>query len=436
MMKKHESTLWICVGLCLFMCGQARATECDAPSSDWLMCEDFEGGAAGWADWFSASPFVECNGCPDGVPDPGRIALSESEAHTGTWSLHMPGAASANYRGASLTYRTCEGQKQPGCTLTGYDQLYYRAWVKLAPEHAYVHHFMSIAGTRPNGYWESDGNAGCRPNGYRAAGTTLDFNQNHELFFYTYHPDMNCDSGGYCSGQYAQDICDGCATKDMPCENGNECCWGNHFSTQPQLVLPRGQWVCLEMMQKINTPGQADGEMAYWMDGELGHHQMGMHWRDVAELQLNKVWVQHYIANGDTDQENPIWWDDIVVSTAPIGCDQSPVANPDGGSPAPESDGGGEGTGENGGGNGNGDAGNGWTPGNGGQDGAGADSEDEDGDSDPENAAATGCGCQKTRPDPADLAGAGIFALIIGFSSANRKRRRKKAPTPQPRRAQ
>src|SRR5690606_29209503 len=109
--------------------------------------------------------------------------------------------------------------------------------VKRAPDHAYVHHFLSISGTRPQSYWESDGNAGCRPNGYRAAGTTLDFNEDHELFFYTYFPDMRCDSGGYCSGSYAQNICNGCAAKDMACDNGLECCWGNHFQSETPVLF-------------------------------------------------------------------------------------------------------------------------------------------------------------------------------------------------------
>ena len=87
MMRTLSSTHFIMAGLFLFVSKNAAATECDAPSPDWLMCEDFEGGSAGWADWFSASPFVECNGCPDGVPDPGRIALSQSDARTGSWSL-------------------------------------------------------------------------------------------------------------------------------------------------------------------------------------------------------------------------------------------------------------------------------------------------------------------------------------------------------------
>jgi len=306
----------------------AAASECDNPDANWLACEDFEGGAQGWDAWWQQSPWVECLGCRQGnTENPDRIMLDSSQAHDGDWSLYMPAAAAANYQGASLTWRSCQGEKKQGCTLTGHDQLYWRAWVRLAPDHQKVHHFMAIAGTQPDQYWGADGNAGCRPNGYRAAGTTLDFNEDHELHFYTYYPEMNCDSGGYCSGDYVQNICDGCAQKDMPCSDGPECCWGNFFETDPKPVLEKDKWVCLEMMMKINTPGESDGEMAFWVDGQLGHRETGMHWRDVPELQLNKVWVQHYLANGDADQPNRIWWDDIVISTDRIGCGMGGTSN-------------------------------------------------------------------------------------------------------------
>jgi hypothetical protein len=190
----------------------------------------------------------------------------------------------------------------------------------LAEDHQLVHHFLEIAGTRPDRYWESDGNAGCRPNGSRWAGTTLDFDADRNLVFYTYFPEMRCDAGGYCSGETVRAICAQCGAKDMPCRTRQECCWGNLFRPEPPAVIPRGEWVCLEIMMSLNTPGLADGSMAFWVDGLLAHEQSGMEWRDTNELQLNKAWLQHYIAAGDADSSNRIWFDDVIVSTEPIGC--------------------------------------------------------------------------------------------------------------------
>ena len=379
----------------------ARAA-CDESSPDVLACEDFEQGGLGWPDWYGQSIFIECNGCPDGTNnDPGRILLTDDPANVydGSWSLHMPGDASVGYLGASMTWRDCAGDPSQGCALEGHEELYFRTWVKLAEDHAYVHHFLSISGTRPDDYWGADGTAGCRPNGYAAAGTTLDFNENHELFFYTYFPEMTCDMGGYCSGDYVQSICDGCAAREMPCDNGLECCWGNLFGPAEPLVLPRGEWVCLELMMRLNTPGEADGAMAFWMNDELGHEQTGMHWRDVPELQLNKAWLQHYIDQGDTDQSNRAWFDDVVVSTQRIGCGDTPPGGEETGAPSEdggsEADAGDEASSNGDDGTGTSGSGPGSGPGSSGpSSGASTNAGDTDGAAENE---ADGCGCRAPR---------------------------------------
>jgi hypothetical protein len=73
-------------------------------------------------------------------------------------------------------------------------------------------------------------------------------------------------------------------------------------------------------MMQLNTPGQADGRMAFWIDGQPALEVQGMRWRDIPELQLNKAWLMHYIAAGDAEQSNPVWFDDMVVSREYIGC--------------------------------------------------------------------------------------------------------------------
>ncbi|KIG16641.1 Chitinase [Enhygromyxa salina] len=412
----------ICATLTLAWASPALASPCDDPQPAWLMCEDFEQGGLGWQQWFDQSAFVECDGCPDGVNDPDRIQLlaDPAAAHDGDWSLHLPAAAAANYRGASLAYRTCNGSGEQGCLLTGHDELYFRSWVRLADDHQYVHHFLSIAGTQPDEYWGADGNAGCRPNGYRAAGTTLDFNTDHELFFYTYFPEMNCDMGGYCDGVYAQGICDGCAQKDMPCENGLECCWGNLFAPDPPKVLATGEWTCLELHMQINTPGQADGAMSFWVDDELSLEQTGMHWRDVEELALNKAWLQHYIAGGDADQPNEVWFDDVVVSTERIGC----MATGDGDGDPGDGDGDpgdGDGDGDPGDGDGDGDSGSG--DGDAGEATGTSESADGPGADDP-----AGCSCNTANPSPMRLWWSCL--ILLGLGAAPRSTRRLRSGTP------
>ncbi|RLB53127.1 MAG: hypothetical protein DRJ42_12805 [Deltaproteobacteria bacterium] len=338
--------------LVMLVPGAADASICDDPAAEWLMCEDFEGADAGWASWFASSEFVECRGCSDGTNNPDRLYLSDNADHVfeGNYAMHMPAAAGANFQGAELVYRHCAGEGRQGCDLINHDQLYLRTRVKLAADHNYVHHFLSLGGTRPNAYWEGSGNAGCRPNGYRHAGTTVDFNNDRGLFFYTYHPEMRCDSGGYCSGSYATNICNGCAGKDMACDSGPECCWGNLFRSPEPVPMPRGEWACLEVKMKINTPGSSDGEMAFWLNDTLIHEERGMNWRDVGELGLNRANMSHYIANGDADRPNRISFDDFIVSTERVGCDMTPtppvtpeadsgvMPETDGGTPTPATD--------------------------------------------------------------------------------------------------
>ncbi len=296
--------------------GATSSYDCKSPHPSWLLCEDFEGMSAGFDAWLAGSQWTE----NIGGKNPGRMT-SSTDAHTGGFSLYMPAEASAGYQGADLMFRTCTGENKAGCALTGYDQLYFRAYFKLAADHERVHHFLSIGGSQD--YWNAYGNAGCRPNGTRHMGTTVDFKPlSHNTFFYTYFPTMGCDPGATCSN-YAdpQAICDGCATKDMPCTNGLECCWGNNFAPTPDVPLPLDTWVCFEMMMKANTPGQNDGEMAYWIDGKLAHEKKDMAWRTTADLKLNMVRLQHYNETSDVqNHSNRIWFDDVVVSTERIGC--------------------------------------------------------------------------------------------------------------------
>ena len=67
--------------------------------------------------------------------------------------------------------------------------------------------------------------------------------------------------------------------------------------------------------------GQADGEMAYFIDGKPAHSKKDVSWRTSADLKLNMVRLQHYNETSDVkSHSNRIWFDDVVVSTKPIGC--------------------------------------------------------------------------------------------------------------------
>jgi len=79
--------------------------------------------------------------------------------------------------------------------------------------------------------------------------------------------------------------------------------------------ITSGQWIDFQMMMKLNTPGQADGEIKLWIDGELKMHYNTVRFRTVPELQLNAVALGGYIGGHCTSvRDQKIWDDHYMVS--------------------------------------------------------------------------------------------------------------------------
>ncbi len=78
----------------------------------------------------------------------------------------------------------------------------------------------------------------------------------------------------------------------------------------------RGKWVCLEQMIRVNRIGQADGEMAAWIDGHLYLHLTGMRCRKTAKLRIKRFNLGLYIHQAT--RTNVVWYDDVALSTGYI----------------------------------------------------------------------------------------------------------------------
>ena len=79
----------------------------------------------------------------------------------------------------------------------------------------------------------------------------------------------------------------------------------------------RDRWYCVELMVKANTPGQNNGEVKYWIDGELKGSYSNLFMRSISDLKLDTV---HFMLHsGRTTQVQRKWYDNVVIAKKYIG---------------------------------------------------------------------------------------------------------------------
>jgi len=221
---------------------------------------------------------------------------------------------------------------------SGFDQLFLRFYVKFAPDCGQIHHFVHLGGYHPPTPWPQGG-AGTRPKGHERFSTGIEpFGRAWKWDFYTYWMEMR---GSPPRGQT----------------------WGNSFLGDGKPEVRRGQWICAELMMKLNDVGQSNGEQAMWIDGKLVGHLgkgfpkgkwvfdkflpgqggggirwndrkrgregfrvraggepfEGFRWRNQPKLKLNFLWLLVYITKSPKDQVSKIWFDDIVLARKYVG---------------------------------------------------------------------------------------------------------------------
>ncbi|MHC4738635.1 MAG: InlB B-repeat-containing protein [Planctomycetota bacterium] len=209
--------------------------------------------------------------------------------------------------------------------LPGYDELYFRFYVKIDTNCNPIHHFVQMGGDIEENPWPF-GNAGTRPVGDDWFITGLELiSADSRWDYYTYWMEMHND------GQ------------------GNP--WGNILINDPSFNWSKGEWICVEEMIKMNSPTtERNGQQAAWINGRLwmkdgqivshfgegfpeGYWNFGrfypnpgissfegFRWRSVEELKLNFLWLKVYISQVlDPGHINKVWFDDVVVATEYIG---------------------------------------------------------------------------------------------------------------------
>jgi hypothetical protein len=222
----------------------------------------------------------------------------------------------------------------------GWDQVYLRFYTKFAEDHPGLHHFVSLRGStlaQP----APSGKAGQLP--VDEFSITIDiaaFPRPGNWYFYASWPEMR-------SWQTPEGVPDG---RDNPY-------YGNIIPPPESVDVPRGEWVCVEIMVKMNTtPDKSDGELALWINGKQvinmapgsvkgywnrekyiidpvnGEPFEGFRFRTNPKVQVNVVRLQHYVSEGSfenaanyvgTDKVNlrqaTVWFDNVVMATEYIG---------------------------------------------------------------------------------------------------------------------
>lgn len=80
-------------------------------------------------------------------------------------------------------------------------------------------------------------------------------------------------------------------------------------------------WVSLEMRVRLNTPGQNDGRLTFWANGQVVLDRQDVNLRGAYDqTTINVAMIDTYWNEGSPVEGLRRWYDNVVVSTQPIGC--------------------------------------------------------------------------------------------------------------------
>ena len=106
--------------------------------------------------------------------------------------------------------------------------------------------------------------------------------------------------------------------------------FGPDFVSRPNVTPERGRWYSYELMVQANTPGQNDGRIAMWLDGNLIADFTNLRLRDVSSLKIDKFDLALYIYRNNLAVAQK-WYDNVVAATWYIG----PMVTTGGSIPSP-----------------------------------------------------------------------------------------------------
>ncbi len=94
--------------------------------------------------------------------------------------------------------------------------------------------------------------------------------------------------------------------------------FGPEFVSHPDVIPLLDRWYCYELMVKANTPGQRDGRIAFWLDGQLIADFPNLRLRDTTALTIDRFTLDLHVLNNNLGVAQK-WYDNVVAATSYIG---------------------------------------------------------------------------------------------------------------------
>jgi hypothetical protein len=94
--------------------------------------------------------------------------------------------------------------------------------------------------------------------------------------------------------------------------------FGDDFVPRDDVVVELGRWYCYEIMLRANTPGERDGRITLWLDGEVFADFGNLRLRDTADLRIDRFNLSLH-AGANPSGETHKHYDDVVAATSCIG---------------------------------------------------------------------------------------------------------------------
>jgi hypothetical protein len=94
--------------------------------------------------------------------------------------------------------------------------------------------------------------------------------------------------------------------------------FGGEFVAHRDFVPMLGRWYSYELMVKPNTPGQRDGRIAFWIDGQLLADFPNIRLRETPVLKIDRFSVDFHVRSNSLGIAKK-WIDNVVAATSYIG---------------------------------------------------------------------------------------------------------------------